>query len=141
VPVQGWHADHLATHMRDADARECMALGGLLPRAALEQSLACDGPRWTALMDGEPAAIFGVVPVTAMGGGGVIWLLGTPLLLTHWRTFARLSKPLLRELLARYDSLINVVHVDNCAAIRWLEWVGARIVRQPPRCFFELRQT
>lgn len=140
VPVEDWHVEHVATHMRDGDVAECMALGGLTPRQALDQSLASDGLRWTGLLDGEPAAIFGVVPVTLMGGSGVAWLLGTPLMLKHWRTFARQSKPLLRELLDHYDVLLNVVHVDNRVALRWLAWTGARFRRYGHRVYFEIRK-
>ena len=140
VPVEDWHVDYVAKHMREADVAECMALGGLTPRQALEHSLALDGPRWCGTLDCEPAAIFGVVPVTVMGSTGVAWLLGTPLLLQHWRIFARRSKPLLAELLDRYDCLVNVVHVDNRVALRWLEWMGASLVRQEARVFFELRK-
>jgi len=140
VPVKDWHVEHVARNMREGDACECWALGGLTPRQALDHPLACDGPRWTGMLDGEPAAIFGVVPLTVMGGAGVAWLLGTPLLLKHWRIFARRSKPLLAELLDHYDKLVNVVHADNRVALRWLEWAGARFTYQGQRVFFELRQ-
>lgn len=139
MPVEDWHVERVAQEMRPADREEVCALGGLTPRQALDFSLSHNGPRWTGLLDGEPAAIFGVVPMTVLGGGGVAWLLGTPLLETHWRTFARASKPLAAELLARYDELVNVVHAKNCVALRWLEWMGATFTRNGQRIYFELR--
>ena len=139
MPVEDWHVAVVAERMRQADRDEVLALSGLTPREALDQSLAQAGPRWCGLLDGEPAAIFGVVPVTALSGTGVAWLLGTPLLEKHWRTFAKASRPLADELLARYDVLMNVLHADNRIALRWLEWMGATLRRNGQLVYFELR--
>jgi len=138
VPVELWHVEHVAEHMRDADRHEVLVLGGLTPREALDMSLASTGPRWTALFNGEPAAIFGVASISLMGGTGIAWLLGTALLETHWRAFAKTSRPVIRELLARYDRLINTLHVDNTLSMRWLTWLGASIQLDGHLARFEL---
>lgn len=131
--------EHLIANMRSADCAEVRALGGLTPRQALEQSLQARGSCWTGLLDGEPAAIFGVCPLTVTGGMGVAWLLGTPLLERHWRTFARYSSARVAELLDRYDVLVNIVHADNRVALRWLAWLGATFTPNGDKVYFELR--
>ncbi|HXD37990.1 hypothetical protein ACFCQI_01580 [Rhodanobacter sp. FW102-FHT14D06] len=126
VPVEAWHLPYIAERMRAVDVRECREIGGVEPLAALEQSVACPGPHWTALFDGEPVALFGVTQDTLIGGGiGAAWLLGTDRLQRDWRAFARASKPVVRELLTRYRALSNVLLTDNTLCMRWLAWLGA----------------
>lgn len=133
VPVEPWHLPYVAERMRAIDARECREIGGVEPLAALERSIASPGPRWTALFDDEPVALFGVTQDTLLGGDiGTAWLLGTDRLQRDWRAFARASKPVVAELLMRYRALSNVLLTDNTLCMRWLAWLGASFrVRQP----------
>lgn len=133
VPVEAWHLPYVAERMRAIDARECREIGGVEPLAALERSVASPGPRWTALFDNEPVALFGVTQDTLLGGDiGTAWLLGTDRLQRDWRAFARASKPVVAELLMRYRALSNVLLTDNTLCMRWLAWLGASFrVRQP----------
>lgn len=133
MPVEAWHLPYIADRMRAIDARECREIGGVEPLAALERSVASPGPRWTALFDDEPAALFGVTQDTLLGGDiGTAWLLGTDRLQRDWRAFARASKPVVAELLMRYRALSNVLLTDNTLCMRWLAWLGASFrVRQP----------
>lgn len=126
VPVEGWHIDFVAEHMRAVDRKECELIGGMTGMEALRHSIAAPGQRWCALFDGEPAAIFGVTTDTLMGGGiGTVWLLGTDRLRTDWRAFARASRPVMDAILARYDAVSNVLLTENRLCMRWLKWLGA----------------
>lgn len=138
VPVEAWHVEHVAEHMRQSDRDEVRALNDLSPREALDLSLSHRGEAWTALFDGEPAALFGVVPLSLLGGTAIGWLLGTTLLETHWRAFAKASRERIREVLTRFDVLINITHVDNTLSLRWLAWLGATFDVQGIRVRFEL---
>lgn len=113
--------------MRAEDVAEVMALGALTPRAALDLSLSHHGDTWTATFDGEPVAIFGVIPVSILSNAAIAWLLGTDLLVKHWRAFARVSISVLAEVHGRYPVLVNATHTENTLAIRWLRWLGAKV--------------
>lgn len=138
VAVQPWHAEWIAADMRAADVAEVWALHHMTPEQALQISLSHPGDAWTALIDDEPVAIFGVVPVSMLGGCGVAWLLGSRALDRHWRVFVRQSKPLLAELFGRYDTLVNVVHIDNRKTLAWLRWLGAVLDVRGEQVRFEL---
>jgi hypothetical protein len=126
VPVEPWHIEHVAEHMRAADVKECRVLGDLSPRDALERSVTAPGDCWTAMFDGEPSAIFGVSTDTIMGGGiGTAWLLGSTRLERDWRAFARASRPVLAEIMMRYPVVSNVMLAENILCVRWLKWLGA----------------
>jgi len=126
VPVERWHIDHVAERMRDVDRKECLLIGGMTGKQALEHSVASPGQHWAALFDGEPAALFGVATDTVMGGGvGEVWLLGTDRLRTDWRAFARASRPVMDAILTRYSAVSNVMLTENRLCMRWLAWLGA----------------
>ncbi len=124
VPVEAWHVEYVASHMRADDVREVLELGGFSPFEALEESLAHDGVRYTALFDDDPAAIFGVVHPSLLAAVGIPWLLGTPLLERHWRAFAKASRDVMDELKARYPVKTTVTHAENTLSVRWLRWLG-----------------
>lgn len=125
VPVEPWHVEAVGSQMRVADVREVWELGGLSPFEAIEQSLAHEGIHFTALFDGEPAAIFGVVHPSILAAVGIPWLLGTPLLERYWRAFAKASRDVMDELKTRYPVMTNVTHAENTLSVRWLRWLGA----------------
>lgn len=127
VPVEAWHIQHVAEHMRAEDVHEVWEMGGFTPREALDHSLNHHGKAWTALFDGVPAAIFGVIPLSILSNAAIAWLLGTDALAKHWRAFARVSVDVLAEVHARYPVLANATRVENTLAVRWLRWLGARI--------------
>lgn len=127
VQVEEWHVAHIAEHMRAEDVAEVMAMGGYTPREALDHSLSQHGSTWTAMFDGEPAAIFGVIPVSILGGIAIAWLLGTDVLVKHWRAFAKRSRAVVAELHTRYPVLANAAHVNSNLSLRWLRWLGARV--------------
>lgn len=131
--------EFIAAAMRQADRDEILILNGVTAREGLDVSLAQPGKHWTGMIDGAPVAIFGVVPVTTVGGAAVIWLLGTNAIAHYPRLFARFSRTVVAELLDHYDVLLNIVHADNRVALRWLQWLGATFKRNDDKVYFELR--
>lgn len=125
VPVEPWHVDAVASHMRADDVKEVMELGGFSPFEALESSLSHPGVSFTALFDEVPAAIFGVVHPSILAAVGIPWLLGTPVLERHWRAFARASRDVMDTLKSEYPVMTNITHADNALSVRWLRWLGA----------------
>jgi hypothetical protein len=86
VPARARHIGFLARHMRAVDRRECAAMMGRDPRGSLRHALAASTQAWTALVEGRPHAMFGLVIESALTGRGVPWFLGTD---EVWRHCAR----------------------------------------------------
>lgn len=119
------HVAHVAAHMRAEDVAELWALDRSTPHRALMAALSVPGVSFTALIDGVPAAMFGVADVNILTGTGCPWLLATDEAERHRRAFARVSLWWREKLFARYDVLKNFVHDDNHTSKRWLTWMGA----------------
>lgn len=137
---------HVAEHMRAADVAEVRA-GGREPLVALQESVARSTRVWVAEVHGQPAAIFGVAPLgTALDPRGAPWLLGTDEVPRSRRALAALTHRYIRQMLAEYPHLINLVHSRNTVAVAWLQHVGFALgqqVRHPatgePFTVFEMR--
>lgn len=130
MPARLVHVGPIANRMRDADRVECEAFGHQ-PRAALRAGLIA-GKAWTALVDGRPEAMFGVVPVNAMAGEGRPWMLGTDAIYRHGRDLLRIGPALLAGMFDSSSRLSNLVAAGNGRAIRLLKrWgftIGADVV-------------
>lgn len=113
----------LAPHLRGADRRELAALGAD-PLDSLVRGVRQSMPAYTARVNGEPAAMFGVCPLTRLSNHARIWLLGSdwvtrcPMVtLRHTRRFVAAAQ-------SRWPILSNWVHAENAIAVRWLQWAG-----------------
>lgn len=113
--------------MREADRAECEALG-FSPIDALVKSLAVSREAYAMLFDGEPAAVFGVVPmpkVTLVGAErGRVWALTGRGVDKHKKAFIRWSRRVVTQLLERYELLFNFVDARYVGALRWLASLG-----------------
>jgi hypothetical protein len=127
------HVEHVAAHMRGSDAAECMAACGMDPLTALSESVAVSAFTKTIVLGGEPAAIFGGADAShrVPGRAGVAWLLGTDAISRHPKAFWQASKAGLAMLLVWSRRLYNYVDARNTTSLRWLERLGARIIRPP----------
>jgi ribosomal protein S18 acetylase RimI-like enzyme len=109
--------------MRPADRRECEALGRS-PKDALRNGLRCSLEAYTAIADGRPVAMLGVVADSLVGGSATVWMLGTEDVYRQGRTLLTLGPILFEMWLEQFDELSNIVAVDNRRAIRLLERWG-----------------
>lgn len=129
VAAEREHIVPLAAVMREADRIECAAQGRG-PEAALRMALASSVWALTALVDGEPHAMMGVSPVSVMEGRGTPWMLGSERVYDHGRDLLRHGPPIVAEMRACFESLENVVHVENHRALRFLRHFGFLISDQ-----------
>src|SRR5688500_11120502 len=111
--------------MRPADVAEVQASCGLSPLEALRSSMAASDFTDALLVDGEVAALWGVVPVggTLVTGpaGGIAWALTGRAVDRHRRLFATASLLVVSALERRgYPFLTNMVDARYTAALRWL---------------------
>ncbi|MGZ2448289.1 hypothetical protein ACVIRO_001043 [Rhizobium ruizarguesonis] len=128
VPAKASHIRTIANRMRKADRDEVYAASGRSPAAALYYSYRKSSCCWTALFDGQPELMWGVGDINILTGVGAPWLLGTNAVETNFRVFLRISSTWPAQLLGRYSVLRNFVDVRNTVSVRWLEWLGFRLL-------------
>jgi len=105
--------------MREIDRRECTAFGRS-PKQALRIGLRASALAWTGLIDGVPAAMFGVVPRNAIEGAGTAWLLGTDAMFGCARELLTVGPAVIEAMHSRFARIENMVSTENEAAIRLL---------------------
>jgi ribosomal protein S18 acetylase RimI-like enzyme len=126
VPASPAHIGRIANRMRADDVIECAAMGHR-PKQALRDGLAASSLCFTALVDGRPEAMFGLVVTNALAGEGTPWMLGTDAIYRHPRTMLRWAPRFLAAMLDSTPALGNLVSVDNVRAIRFLRRLGFSI--------------
>lgn len=114
--------------MRQSDKDEVLASDGWQPAEALWGSLEQSDFAATFMVDGEPLAIFGVVPARDDLLGpverGIVWMLTGEGVERHRILFARVSRVVVADIAAKYGCLLNMVDARYGAALRWAKWVG-----------------
>lgn len=123
VPAAYRHVNRLARDMRPIDVIECAAMGRS-PKQALRHGIMASSWAKTALVDGEPQAMFGLVIESALTGEGVPWFLGTDVVFDHGRALIRMGPRILSRMGDSTRRLANLVSVDNSRAIRLLRHWG-----------------
>jgi len=117
------HVNRIANRMRDIDRRECEAMGQT-PKQALRAALASSSRAWTALVDDQPEAMFGVVVRSALGGEAVPWFLGSDEVYRHGRELVMWGPAIISRLHDSSMTLRNLVSSENTKAIRLLRRWG-----------------
>jgi hypothetical protein len=113
--------------MRPEDAAEVMASDGFSPVEAIIQSWASSKEAWTARMNGEVAAMYGVVihPAgSALTPVGVAWLLTTVVVDRYPVAFYKKCREVVKELTERYGTLINYTDARYARAVNWAGRLG-----------------
>ncbi len=114
----------LAYTLRASDLAEVHAYGHTDPLKQVSRSVAQSMLCWTALIDGEVAAILGAAPISVVGGIGSPWMLGTPVLDAHSRILVRQTPRYIARMLQAFPYLVNYVHAKNTTSVRWLGRLG-----------------
>ena len=132
-----WDAIELAGTMRQADRDELDAgTPGRDPLEALEDGLAISAECKVALTeDGKVVAIWGVVPGLPSVLGprlGIGWLLTSDQVDLYPLAFFQETKAQLRELLDRWDGLVNAIWAGHEKALRWARHLGFRVCPAEP---------
>jgi|SaaInlStandDraft_2_1057019.scaffolds.fasta_scaffold17445_2 hypothetical protein len=116
-------AVYVANHMREADRLEVASLG-VTPHRAIEISWNHSTTAHMVAVGGSPSILFGVCPESVLTRKGIPWLLATDGIELVSRRFLRECRGHLDAMFTSYDTLSNMVSVDNAVSIRWLEWMG-----------------
>lgn len=126
---------HIARNLRRADAQELVATHGIevdFPAILRTAVLASEEVHLVRSLTGEPIAVFGVAPVSLLGGRGCPWMLGTDGLLRHSRELVRETRGVVDAWGLRYDQLFNFVDARNVRAIAWLKHLGFSVFAPVP---------
>jgi hypothetical protein len=130
VPGHDDHVPALARRLRAIDRIECEAMGRTGSQA-LRHGLNASAQTWTAMVDGEPHAMFGVVVECAVGGDAVPWFLGSSMVARHGRALIAEGPAMIAAMHRHGARLRNFVSSDNREAIRLLEHWGFTVEDEP----------
>lgn len=124
----------LAQNLRLDDRRELAAVHGegLDLLGCLRAAVSASEDAFVALAGDEPIAVFGVAPVSLLGGIGCPWMLGADALAQHGREIVMLSRQHVACWGLRYPCLFNYVDARNLRALAWLRRTGFLVCPAEP---------
>ena len=125
VPATAAHADTMAPLMSAQDVAEIEAMG-FTPRQALGYSLDGSTVADCALVDGVPAALWGICPRSLVGERALLWMLGTPAVQQNAKALLVLSRYFADWAQQRYPVLEALIDSRHDKALRWVRWLGFR---------------
>jgi hypothetical protein len=126
VPAEEAHIAPIAENMRIMDRWEAAAFGHS-PEQALWLGLKASVDCMTAMVDGEPVAMLGLVPKNIIEGEGQPWMLGTDAIYDNPRATLVLSRRMVERWRFTLPNLSNYVAAKNDRAIRFIRRLGFRI--------------
>lgn len=128
-------AEYLSSRLRQEDQDECLALG-VLPDKALLDSAQSSTSCFSIIRDkDEVIGMFGCGPSALKQEPlrvGSVWLLGSPGIQDIRYTFLRQCRHWTAVLHADYDVLWNWADARNTVHVKWLKWLGFRIIQTAP---------
>jgi len=137
VPALQEHIHAMAPHLRADDVREIWCSGGWNPLEGLQYSLD-HSEAYTALIPGSniPAAMFGIGKASILDNRRSIWLLGTDQVQHYKKRLVQQSGDYI-NLLGAGCTVYNYVLSSNELSLKWLHWLGFRIMRPKPWGLFQ----
>jgi hypothetical protein len=119
------HVNGLIGKLRKADWDEVYAVTGENPDSNLPHAWELSKKyRWTAMIDGEVAALFGVAKMRGAHGVGVPWMLGTDKLFSVPKVMVKEARAYTKRWMEIFGLLTNFVDCRNTKSIKWLRRVG-----------------
>ncbi len=120
------HCIHVAKNLRPADAAEAAAMNLDPVQTTLDSfSQSLYTKAW--LVDGKPAAVFGLASLMITGATGIPWLCTTDLVNQNRRKFVVHSRRVVAEMLQIFPHLENYVDARYASCLRWLDWAGFQV--------------
>lgn len=111
--------------LRQADKNEIEASLGVSWKEGLERSLDNSVITWVVIYKENIEGIFGLGQIKQIG---VPWFLATDKFNEFKFAFARTSLEVVhKEMLRRYNKLVNFVDSRHLDSIKWLTWLGFKI--------------
>lgn len=124
--------EEMESKLRKEEVAEIYAAAHQDPRMCLSVSFSISSLCLTAVHEGKPFAMFGLVPDSLLGRTAQVWLLTTDDVLKVKTRFLKLSRDIIKSFLRRYSYLYNWVDARHKLSVRWLEWCGALVAPAHP---------
>jgi len=131
-PVSVDEAESIAAIVREADVDEITGALGIDMVHGLRMCFGGSCKASKIVVAGQVVAVFGDAIHDAQQSIGVPWLISTVHVQRRARSFLKVCKPEVQEMLDRHSRLINYVDARNSSAIRWLKWLGFRFGEAVP---------
>lgn len=115
--------------LRQSDRLESLLATGEPVEQLLDKAVYSTEP-YAGIINNEIAAIFGVNVVDIFGYPvSLVWMMGTDEIENpaHRKLIVRLSKLMISRFIDRYGMLCNWIWVENAAAIRFVQHLGAML--------------
>lgn len=123
----------IADNLREEDRREVTGVWGRGHiREAVEYCYTSSTCSYICKRDGVPLAAFGVKRVSPFQNIGIIWMLATKETAKHKIYVGKWTKKGIQAFLKDWDVLYNFVDQGNNETIKWLKWMGAKILPVRP---------
>lgn len=141
------YAIELGARLCPADAREAELATGrpamYAPHSCLLDTVRSGGAVAVCLINGTPEMLWGVRRKGLLTREGEVWALRSAEPEKYGLRFARESRRQLAEMvqLSGLTTFENIVHVENKAAIRWIEWLGFHIDRKVGKDWLHFQAT
>lgn len=130
-------ADTIEPALRQGDRDELIAATGPDVLGQLREAVELSRGRlgrmaFVAEHDGEPVALFGFVPMSALSDTAFPWLVGTAGLRRVSGMLNKLSRSYCSAVLGEYPLLVNYVDARNTMSVAWLTRLGFKIGEPKP---------
>ena len=119
--------------IKQVTPEEVGSMVGLMQTMTVRERVRCNErlrgtvPINAGYLNGELAAIWGVIPPTLASNQAYLWVYTTDALkdLYSQFLFIRFSQVMVQDMLLLYESLVGVTEVTATKSIRWLKFLGA----------------
>ncbi len=124
-------AVELTLHLRHEDAEEIRAAGHDPDTAVLNSVRASGKSAWAVRVDDELLGLYGLACVSCLEDLYTIWALTSTAVERRPKTFYKISKAILRSVLAEHPRLVNMVDARYDRCLRWARHIGFDVARDP----------
>lgn len=122
------HARLIASSMRERDVAEVRSGWGREPFEAMREAMSASYYARTLFLKFEPLCMFGLAPLTVLGGAARAWMFASAAIDRHPVSFARASKQHLPELFQQCTLATNLIDISDAPAMEWMRWLGGTCV-------------
>lgn len=125
------HARLIAGSMRARDVEEVRAGWGREPYEAMREALSASYFSRTMFQGFEPLLMYGLAPLTVLGGTARVWIFPSAAIDRHPFAFARACRRWLPELWNHCTLATNFIDLNDKPALKWLDWLGGTFALLP----------
>lgn len=125
------HARLIAGAMRARDIEEVRAGWGREPYEAMREALSASYFARTMFQGFEPLVMYGLAPLTVLGGSARFWIFPSAAIDWHRFAFARACRRFMPELFQHCTLATNFIDLSDKPALKWLHWMGGTCALLP----------